>query len=342
MSSSSAMAGEGTLRVLTLNVFAGTREMDFDRLDRQMKAVRELQPDVVCLQEVYDHRVRTRYHAAFSDFGIYGDDHDTDPSFLLVAAELAASTAGEKAIAHGYRTDEVLLLNNQRGQSFPDSKIVHTFPNEAPDSKDAGGTLMSWGVSALESLKPKGYVSVRYQVDGVDVTVASMRLTNGVHNPKRAIQVKELIGRLFHTEDTENPRSFNFAPIILCGDTNADGEEPEMRWMREKAGFHDTYLEGNPDREHAPHAGMTWSADNDLTHNGNLTEPDQRVDYVLFAPGDEYTFETIGSRIVFDEAPLVSDHFGVLTELRLIRNPECTLNGIVLGTDACKKKFFEP
>ncbi len=330
----------GTLRVLTLNIFAGTREMDFDRLERQMRAVRSLNPDIVCLQEVYDHRVRARYQSEFGDFSFYGYDHDSPSSLLRGMAGLAANTKGEKALVYGYETDALLLLNNHRGISFPESKDARTLPNMSPeaDSFSVRNTILSWGVSALETLKPKGYVSVRYQVDGVDLTVANMRLTNGVHNPKRIHQVQAVVAGLFHNEDMEKPVSRNYAPIILCGDTNSDGNEPDMRWMRTKAGFHDTFLEVNPDPGRTPHRGMTWSIDNTLSHNGNLSEPDQRVDYILYVSGDEYTFKTLESRIVLDETPFVSDHFAVLTELQLVRNEECTPSGVVLGTTACKKQ----
>jgi endonuclease/exonuclease/phosphatase family metal-dependent hydrolase len=305
---SPSKAGEiGRVRVLTLNIFAGTREMDFERLDRQLKAVRALGADVICLQEVYDHRVRAIYQIEFNGFDYLGHDRDTpflSPSRWLLDWTLSP---GEREIVLGFETDSALLLDTRKWQVSPGTKRSVTLPNAAP----AVDSSLKLAISVLESLKPKGYVSVRSRIHGAWVRVANMRLTNGVDNPNRMLQVRQVVADLERTRGSD--------PVILCGDTNSDADNADMRWLRGEAGFHDSFLEANPDPSLTPHRGSTWSSDNDLTFAGNLREPDQRVDYVYYLPGRDVTFETESSRIVLDEAPFVSDHFGVLTELKLIR-----------------------
>ena len=65
--------------------------------------------------------------------------------------------------------------------------------------------------------------------------------------------------------------------------------------------------------------GITWDNTNPLTA-GNLTEPDQRVDFVLVAqpPGASAGGALLPSRcaVVLDEPPCDSDHYGVLATLR--------------------------
>ncbi len=309
-------AWAGNLRVLSLNVFAGNQEMDFERLERQLKAVEELRPDIVCLQEVYDHRVKEKYVEYFPRHEFMNDARVSGSSWIRDLSLMVTMNYGQEAILNGFLLDVSFLLNRDRGRVVPGQYESFLFHFSSPEVQLGDFVESSWAVTdkmlirALERVKPKGFITTRYTVDGVSIRLANMRLSNGVVNPLRFRNVVQVANEMIKTDE----------PAILCGDTNSDGEQDEMVWLR-SAGFRDTYLEAHPNRDFVRKAGMTWSAANDLTRNGHLIEPDQRVDYVIYHPGVYHTFETVSSEVVFDKAPFVSDHFGVLTELKLIPRP---------------------
>ena len=293
------------LRVLSLNIFAGKKEMDFNRLKSQLAAVHQLNPDIVCLQEVYDNRVREAYAKDFPSFSSAYYGYDTPPDTNYEIATHLTETPGMEEVLNGNHLGIVTLFNEKKGKLNRDWLTPRIFAAQVSDG---------WLAGFFESLKPKGFVSARYTVGGVTIDVVNTHMSNGVHNPDRMKQVSELTNHLTYG-DLVHPKNFN--PVILCGDTNADGEEPEMRAMR-AFGFIDSFLGANPNPQDTTYGGMTWDDANPNTR-GNLEEPDQRVDYVGFFPGTENTFEVLSSKIVLDEAPHVSDHYGVLSELKLIK-----------------------
>jgi hypothetical protein len=79
---------------------------------------------------------------------------------------------------------------------------------------------------------------------------------------------------------------------------------------------------------------MTWDNANPMTR-GHLAEPDQRVDFISARPNAEHAFEILESRIVLDESP-VSDHYGVMTDLRLVPSPGC--EGPLRGADVKRRR----
>jgi len=105
--------------------------------------------------------------------------------------------------------------------------------------------------------------------------------------------------------------------IIGC-DTNAHDNLPEMKWLvsGSGAGFEDSFSMCHPDLSKAKNWGYTWDNNNPLTQ-GNLREPDQRLDYVLFRclkrTPNSPRLTCTDSRIVLDGPTAQSDHYGILT-----------------------------
>ncbi|MEW6058362.1 MAG: endonuclease/exonuclease/phosphatase family protein [Bdellovibrionota bacterium] len=309
-------------RVLTLNIFAGKLEMDFERLERQIQAIRALElPDVIALQEVFDERVKERYREAFPEYELIdsgkSQPHSMTSYRLYLVAQGVLQTSnrafgvaqwinGLREIFEGDTHGLTLLIKKQSGLVMPETKLVEKFEVQAAPTRP---------LKALESIKPKGFSMVELEIEGSRILLANTHLSNGVTNPRRIHQLKQIVKEI---KRRDQARGFS-CPAIFCGDTNADGKQPEMKWLHGEAGFIDSYVVANPDLEKAPHKGNTWDNKNALTQ-GNLKEPDQRVDYVSIRPGERHEVEVLSSKLVFDAKP-VSDHYGVLTEFRIL--PKC-------------------
>jgi endonuclease/exonuclease/phosphatase family metal-dependent hydrolase len=330
-------ADNARVRVLTLNVFAGKQEMDFARLARQIDAVKDLDPDIIALQELYDERAKAMYREAFPQFHALESGNTPAPpkfsqklvglvqgSFELAnkAFKVAPWVKGSRALLEGDTHGLMLLTNGKKGAIRAETKLVKRYEIQAAPSP---------ATRLFESVKPKGFILVEYELGGVRILIVNTHLSNGVRNERRIGQLAELAEEIMH-RDLNDPRGA--CPVIFCGDTNADGREPEMQWWHTEAGFYDTYVARNPDLGAAPRRGMTWDNANPLTR-GNLTEPDQRVDFISARPNAEHAFEILESKIVLDENP-VSDHYGVMTDLRLVPSPGC--EGPLRGADVRRRR----
>ncbi len=322
----SQAATERPLRVLTLNVFIGKAALDPDRIQRQAKKVQALDPDLICLQEAWDPRIAEIYSEHLTGHSpILGWKKTSDKGLQGIVGELGI------ALSVGYYHDDplvsrdsvgkwvyadrlgvALLYKPSSGLSFERDAFVEFDTDAAP----------SIPTSILRVIKSKGALGGRFKYRDKPLFVGGFHLSNGVENPMRIGEVAELNNWALRERDPDGP-------AILCGDSNADGEQPEMKWLREsvEAGWSDSYLDKNPDLTRAPHHGATWDNANSLTR-GNLTEPNQRVDYVLTLSGARHRIDTLSSRIVLDEcttgltlswgaSECESDHYGVLSELTL-------------------------
>ncbi len=130
---------------------------------------------------------------------------------------------------------------------------------------------------------------------------------------RRQAQVRALTS---FVQEVTSPRH----PTLVCGDFNAGPDSDELRLLTGQAAtaepglvFYDAWAmagDGTP--------GHTWSNRNPLAATGLY--PDRRFDYVLSAwprahgIGHPVACSLLGVRP--PEAPQLSDHYGVLAELR--------------------------
>jgi len=129
----------------------------------------------------------------------------------------------------------------------------------------------------------------------------------------RQTQVRQLAG--FIAESTRRRH-----PIVVCGDFNAAADSDEMRMLTGRAATAATGLVFYDAWEIAGDAtpGFTWSNRNPLAAVGMY--PDRRFDYILSAwprlgaVGHPTRCERLG--VLPADQPQLSDHYGVLAELR--------------------------
>ena len=252
LSPSLASAEMPKLKVLTLSIFTGTTHVDFSRIYTQIYDVRKLDADVVCLQEAYDNRVIALYRDFLGDYNAHAVGVNSNSLTTAIISGLPL-TSGMRAVQEGNILGLSILVK-KRLQAAADR-----FPKAGIFSVQASSSTLT---KLAENVKPKGYLATRLEADGFSAVVVNTHLSNGVENALRLRQVQELALEI-DGGDIGNPHGSY--PVILCADTNADGRQPEMKWLRERAGYVDTYFVENPDLGRAPHGGATWDDANPLT-----------------------------------------------------------------------------
>jgi endonuclease/exonuclease/phosphatase family metal-dependent hydrolase len=124
--------------------------------------------------------------------------------------------------------------------------------------------------------------------------------------------VQELLTHVHQAQDSR-------APLIICGDVNADPDSDEIRMLTGRTtapapglSFYDAWEVAGP-----PGSGHTWSNDNPWATQ--LLWPSRRIDYIFSASprpgGAGYPWHTalLGTVPVNDIYP--SDHYAVLSDL---------------------------
>ncbi len=222
-------------------------------------------------------------------------------------------------------------------QPVADSSPLHW--HHASDYREIG--WLPWGTAVGTRWEPKSLeVHALPAAEGPYVWEAIVPLPIGVDmlflGPRPSWKFTDEAARveqaLFVTELEERRRQA--APTIMAGDFDAAPDQDCMRFYTGKsaingrsAAFRDTFAiagDGTP--------GYTWTTNNPwvarfvvdgegIAPNYLIQEPHhRRIDYVLAgSPENHLDVQSVikSSRVVFDEFPTPSDHYGVLAEIEL-------------------------
>lgn len=322
-----------TLRVLTYNVYAGpptptslASTLDgSDRLRRQVDSIRELAPDVVCLQEIVSDGVREYYADHLAD--------EYEASFVLTSHELrckigkimrgALDHIGPQTTISGFIYGSVqsgLMVLHRR------ATLERTAPPHAISFSEQAGDL-------LNIFRPRGALCVPLQLraDGSPVVVTnthanaeSAQLSHLSHldlpsvpepSPYRSHQLTELFG---HASGLAAG-----ARVVVCGDLNSAPDLGEIPFAQH--GFVDATAPSGSSplggRSGGAAAGRPLSWDgtrNPLVSQGWFSAGDTartQLDYIFTSEGSGLV--PLESRLALDSEPWLSDHFGVLTRFRV-------------------------
>jgi endonuclease/exonuclease/phosphatase family metal-dependent hydrolase len=250
------------------------------RLPAIIETLRRLEPDVVCLQEVW-------LDASTGD-GATGDS---------CAARIAAALGYEHVVVASRLDLDGLGFGNAVVSRWPieyDTSLALPSPPDLDEYRvvlraDIGG--------------PRGPVQVY-------TTHLHWRFD---HSHIRQEQVRAVCGFIHDASD----RTY---PAVLCGDFNAEPGSDEIRMLTGMASvpapplvFHDAWRLGGRGEP-----GLTWSNDN--PYAALDLEPARRIDYVFTGfpkaggAGNCVHAELVGTEPIDGVVP--SDHYGVLADLR--------------------------
>ncbi len=283
-----------TLRVVTLNLWGTEPPLD-RRLDLAIRQLRDLAPDVVCLQEVRPldgKQGATTAHTIASALGLV--------AHYAVACEW---------------DDHPKLAPGQEGLAILARSILSTRTQALPEPRPADSRLL---------------LSAQVATDAdpvwIHTTHLHYRLDDGLAREKQVLAIDAAIRDL---------RSDTSPPQILCGDMNATPDSDEMRFLRglttlggRRTHFQDAWLRlhREPGPTDGPAHGNTWSSENRFTRPLRSLDIDRRIDYVYVTSRKKDGRGTIhDARVVLtdrdgdgEDAICASDHYGVLADVQVV------------------------
>ncbi len=288
---------EGILRVVTLNI-GSLLEPDWERRRHETVAwIDELEPDVVCLQEVWEDSTHpntagwiARHCAVDWHMAFGGDPLDAslwpDPTMRFGSAILSRWPIED--------TSHIRLPVN------PDAhrgEFVHAVPWELLGVRTAGLDVFSTHLAAA----PHHGNHRQLQVVAVDGHVRSVRGDADVSPPPGGARAG--------------------MPAILCGDLNAEPDSDEIRFLSSlhTIGGRSTFWQDSWRMAgEGPGHTQDWRT-NPIAASMNVNR--KRIDYIFV--GDPFGREggagrVLSARVVFDEprtGVLASDHFGVTADI---------------------------
>jgi endonuclease/exonuclease/phosphatase family metal-dependent hydrolase len=284
------------LRVLTLN-FWGIEPVLEQRLKLAEAQLRELHPDVICLQEVRPLNGRDGLTTAHHLAEALGYQCVYEPSLEWHDDDFYPGHAGGQ---EGLAILARHAIHEHRVQRLPEAR---------PTEKRI---LLSARVdTAAEPI-------------WVHTTHLHYRLDDGLAREKQVVAISEAM-------ETTKGESEPGAVQILCGDFNASPEHDEIRYLRglttlagRRVHMQDAFARMHSNT--APEAGITWSSENPLTRPLRSLDIDRRIDYIFVSSRQKDGRGTVlDARVVMDrrdpDGSCASDHYGVLADVQVSENP---------------------
>jgi endonuclease/exonuclease/phosphatase family metal-dependent hydrolase len=271
------------LRFLTLNLWGENGPWE-SRLALVAEKMDSLLPDVVALQEVREvpGRITNQAELLARHRGLY-----------YVFAPSTAWGGGHEGLA-----------------------VISRFPIGANDSRVLPHSTEQEGRIVLSARVDSDFGEV-----WVHTTHLSFRENEGRKREDQILVVDEVVTG--HQND---------APQVIMGDLNAIPGSDEIRWMSglTTLGERRVFYQDAWDVIHPGQPGWTWSRANPYTEKMHWLRADRRLDYIFVTPRRRDRRGTVHSaRILFDEPAVMpsgerlyaSDHFGVVAEVQLARDP---------------------
>jgi endonuclease/exonuclease/phosphatase family metal-dependent hydrolase len=287
---------ERALRVVQLNADSLVGDRWRERRQEIVAWLDELDPDVVCLQEIWQDDRHPNTGGWIAEHSVedwqweFGGFPPPDPS----AVDADPSLRFGSAILSRWPLEAVELMKLPVAHDAPHPPHVTMRPPALPPSM------------------PFDLFHVR--TAGIDVYSTHLQPmpAQAAHRIAQVLFIDEAIGR------TWDPSAS--MPPIVCGDFNAEPMSDEIRFLTANAVVdgRSTYFQDAWAVIHDG-GGMTWDPANEFAAAAN--EPPRRIDYVFVGesrPGTGGAGRVLRASLAFDHrrtGVLASDHFGLVVEI---------------------------
>jgi len=294
------------ISVLTLNVFPGspipylyngTRALfGSTRLESQMNSIATINPDIVCLQELYCTRVRDMYQRRFgSEYRILHETRSTMAGmvcarilelflilftmlitrywpFIITGAYLLWCNSALFAWLSGDATGLTIMVRHKIGTVL--SYRTQDFLSQSGD----------W----MNVVSPRAF-----SVTEIETSIGLLSVFNAHFNAlgsetercQQVLQLANIVNTITH-------------PVVICTDLNSTETSESAQLLKHTGRLYDV-MDNQPNR-------VTWSTRNNLSRAWMQTA-DMCVDFIFVRD-----LRVTSARTVFTEPPFISDHFGVL------------------------------
>jgi len=289
-----------TVRVVTLNAGSLLEHGWPERRDEVVAWIRRLQPDVVCLQEIWER-----------------DDDPTTNTARWIAEQTPEFGwhvhFGGAAFDESLWPDAHLHFGSAVLSRWPIELGGHLDLPVAPDDEDRFPAQVPWEV-------------VHARTAGLDVFSCHLASApvHGHHRRVQVLAIEEYIrnvrGDLDGSVATRRPREA--MPAILCGDFNAEPDSDEIRFLTSLCDLEGRRTYYQDAWRVAGDGSAGWTQDW-RTHPiaAALNVPRKRIDYVFV--GDAFrragdAGRVVGAQLAFHESltgVMASDHMGLAVDI---------------------------
>jgi endonuclease/exonuclease/phosphatase family metal-dependent hydrolase len=282
----------GVVRVVTLNLW-GDQGPHAQRFPLVVQGLRELDADVICLQEVRQVPDRVPNQAE------------------ELAAALGFHWVFEPASSWGGGDEGLAVVSR-----FP---VQQRAVMDLPESTSAERRLV-----LMAAVRPPGVGAE--EAGGLIrlfTTHLHYRPTDGGRREAQVLAVDEFVNA--HRQDADGA-------VLVTGDFNATDSHDEIRFLRgfhtlggQRTYYQDAYVAANPTA--GPVDGATWARRNHFTRKLHWLEADRRIDYIFVGAMRRDGRNTVhSSAVVLDTADahglFPSDHFGVMADVAYLPTAE--------------------
>jgi endonuclease/exonuclease/phosphatase family metal-dependent hydrolase len=159
-----------------------------------------------------------------------------------------------------------------------------------------------------DCLSRKGAVLALIQMpDGTKLNLLGTHLNARGGDPIRVDQLAQIRELIQREGDPD-------APLVLAGDLNFTPESQPYTWLRSELALADSWSETHS----ASEPGYTYDAfenayARDYAIRTNFPLSRERIDYILYRNGSKGTLQAESSRLILNERPWYSDHYGLST-----------------------------
>ena len=269
------------ISILTYNVWALPISLykhdHFYRFPKIPHAVKNIDADIVCLQETFHPKLRTNL------INVLGDKYETESDYWCNQVIIPFII---KDCQGGLMTLSKYPILSEQFYQFPrDEKY-----------------------SLIEYVGAKGFLITKINVNGSIIYVINTHLYAG-NNKHAEMQRGVQIDYINHIINKEmNIESY---PIFLVGDINIHhpdvSHSPTYSKITNDMGFNDTKINVNEN---------DYTSDCKYNSYVQKEEPRSKLDYIFYKSNNQS--QVIKSNRCLDQKPLLSDHLGWLSYIKII------------------------
>ena len=288
------------------------------RLESQIGHIKDLEPDIFCLQEVYSSQILDVYKRNFPQYGcFYETDYISFHRVLLffligiLTYYILRLPLSAKYIflflSFFFYSCYYLLFYTTAGMflngNIKTANVIFYKQNKFRFKSGEVFLFNNQDGDILNIVRKRGFIFLKLIYNEKEINIINSHLSNKQEFCETHIPINSNINRYEQIEQLIKNIKKKQGNIIVCGDFNAATHTLEIKNLKQ-------YLQSSPMNSQEK---CTWAKKNKLTTLFHQVE-DHQSDYIFYSG-----LQCSTSKIVFDDVePNISDHYGVLSSFTLI------------------------
>ena len=323
-----------TLKIITLNIYIGHPLYLLEgkhtliqsvRLDTQIKQIKQLDPDILCLQEVFDRQIIDKYKEKLHEYKCIYETEWPTPLQIAIAAAICLVYYCIACLSFPYIN--LLLITIKLyyilyytaigaflGGNIKTANVIFYKRNKLKQIDQKAYYFKNQDGNIINTIRRRGFITAKLKYKNQSLHIMNGHLSNRYRlneqesplytesclqsDINRYTEMAQLIEHIT-PQQTPPPHPL---PTILCGDFNAPNATLEIKQMKK-------YMKNTLENKTLHH---TWCQKNTLTRD-YYKSADHQCDYIFYK-----NIQCKDSKIIFDKIdPPLSDHYGIMATFTL-------------------------